>query len=86
LLSAALIHCCSATTTTAPVMIPFTGRPATTIGTYSNTFTNVGVANIHGIKAGTAYTTSTTPASLAQRFSATFWMSPSPPRLRWWGS
>ncbi len=53
--SAAHIHCCSVTTGTAPVVIPFTGFPTTTSGTYSNTFTNVSLANIAGIEAGLAY-------------------------------
>ena len=53
--SAAHIHCCSAITSTAPVVIPFTGFPTTTSGTYSNLFTGVSVANINGIEAGLAY-------------------------------
>ncbi len=52
---AAHIHCCSLTTATAPVVIPFTGFPATASGNYSNTFTSVSLANITGIKAGLAY-------------------------------
>jgi hypothetical protein len=44
-------------------MVPFTGIPATTICTYSNTFTNFSVANTDGIEVGLAYLTSTTPAS-----------------------
>ncbi len=53
--SAAHIHCCVATDANAPVVIPFTGFPNTTSGTYSNTFTGVSVDNITGIEAGTAY-------------------------------
>ncbi len=53
--SAAHIHCCAATSGTAPVVIPFTGFPNTASGTYSNTFTGVSVANIVGIEAGLAY-------------------------------
>ena len=53
--SAAHIHCCSAPSGTAAVVIPFTGFPGTTSGTYSNTFMNVSAANIAGIEAGQAY-------------------------------
>jgi hypothetical protein len=53
--SAAHIHCCVATNANGPVVIPFTGFPATTSGTYSNTFTGVSVANIAGIENGLAY-------------------------------
>jgi len=53
--SAAHIHCCSTTDANAPVVIPFTGFPTTTSGTYSNTFSNVSAANIAGIEAGLAY-------------------------------
>jgi hypothetical protein len=53
--SAAHIHCCVATNANGPVVIPFTGFPATTSGTYSNTFTGISVANITGIEAGLAY-------------------------------
>ena len=53
--SAAHIHCCVATTANGPVVIPFTGFPSTTSGTYSNTFTGVSAANIAGIEAGLAY-------------------------------
>jgi len=53
--SAAHIHCCVATDANGPVVIPFTGFPSTTSGTYSNTFTNVSLANIAGIEAGLAY-------------------------------
>ena len=53
--SAAHIHCCVATNANGPVVIPFTGFPNTTTGAYSNTFTNVSVANIMGIEAGLAY-------------------------------
>lgn len=52
--SAAHIHCCSAITANAPVVIPFTGFPTTTSGTYTNTFTTTS-ANIAGIEAGQAY-------------------------------
>lgn len=53
--SAAHIHCCVATTANGPVVIPFTGFPAATSGTYSNLFTGVSAANIAGIEAGLAY-------------------------------
>ena len=52
--AAAHIHCCSATNATAPVVIPFTGFPAATSGTYTNTFTTT-AANITGIKAYQGY-------------------------------
>jgi hypothetical protein len=53
--SAAHIHCCVATSANGPVVIPFTGFPSATSGTYSNLFTNVSAANIEGIEAGLAY-------------------------------
>lgn len=53
--SAAHIHCCVATNANGPVVIPFTGFPAATSGTYTNTFTGVSAANIAGIEAGLAY-------------------------------
>ena len=53
--SAGHIHCCAAIGVNAPVVIPFTGFPAATSGTYSNTFTGVSLANVNGIKAGLAY-------------------------------
>jgi len=53
--SAAHIHCCVATNANGPVVIPFTGFPSTTSGTYFNTFTSVSAANIAGIEAGLAY-------------------------------
>ena len=53
--NAAHIHCCVATTANGPVVIPFTGFPTTTSGTYSNLFTGVSPANIAGIEAGLAY-------------------------------
>jgi hypothetical protein len=53
--SAAHIHCCVDTDSNGPVVIPFTGFPSTTSGTYSNTFTGVSVANIAGIEDGLAY-------------------------------
>ena len=53
--SAAHIHCCVAVDANGPVVIPFTGFPAASSGTYTNTFTNVSVANIAGIEAGLAY-------------------------------
>ena len=53
--SAAHIHCCVATNANGPVVIPFTGFPTATSGTYSNTFTGVSAANIAGIEAGLAY-------------------------------
>jgi hypothetical protein len=53
--SAAHIHCCVATNANGPVVIPFTGFPTATSGTYSNTFTAVSAANIGGSEAGLAY-------------------------------
>jgi hypothetical protein len=53
--SAAHIHCCVDTDANGPVVIPFTGFPTATSGTYSNTFTGVSVANIAGIENGLAY-------------------------------
>ena len=53
--SAAHIHCCVPTNANGPVVIPFTGFPAATSGTYSNTFLGVSAANIAGIEAGLAY-------------------------------
>jgi hypothetical protein len=53
--SAAHIHCCVLPNANGPVVIPFTGFPSTTSGTYTNTFTGVSVANITGIEAGLAY-------------------------------
>jgi len=53
--TAAHIHCCVAANANGPVVIPFTGFPSATSGTYSNTFTAVSVANIQGIKNGLAY-------------------------------
>jgi hypothetical protein len=53
--SAAHIHCCVATNANGPIVIPFTGFPAATSGTYSNTFPGVSAANIAGIEAGLAY-------------------------------
>jgi hypothetical protein len=53
--SAAHIHCCVAVDANGPVVIPFTGFPTTTSGTYSNTFTGISAANIAGIEAGLAY-------------------------------
>lgn len=53
--SAAHIHCCVAPIATGPVVIPFSGFPISTSGTYSNTFTGIGAANIAGIEAGLAY-------------------------------
>jgi len=53
--SAAHIHCCVATNANGPVVIPFTGFPSTTSGTYSNTFTGVSALNIAGIENGLAY-------------------------------
>src|SRR5882724_1590135 len=44
--SAAHIHCCVATNLNGPVVIPFTGFPNTTSGTYTNTFSGVSVVNI----------------------------------------
>src|SRR6266550_851348 len=44
--SAAHIHCCVLPNANGPVVIPFTGFPSTTSGTYTNTFTGVSVANI----------------------------------------
>jgi CHRD domain/PEP-CTERM motif len=53
--SAAHIHCCVLPTANGPVVIPFTGFPTSTSGTYSNTFTGISSLNILGIEAGLAY-------------------------------
>jgi hypothetical protein len=53
--TAAHIHCCVATNANGPVVIPFTGFPAATSGTYSSVFTGVSATNIAGIEAGLAY-------------------------------
>ena len=53
--SAAHIHCCVASNANGPVVIPFTGFPTATSGTYSNVFTNISVATISSIEAGLAY-------------------------------
>ncbi len=53
--NAAHIHCCVATSGTAPVVIPFSGFPSSISGTYSNTFAGISAANIAGIEAGLAY-------------------------------
>ena len=53
--SAAHIHCCVATNANGPVVIPFTGFPNVTSGTYSNTFVGVSPAIIAGIEGGLAY-------------------------------
>jgi len=53
--SAAHIHCCVAPGNNASVVIPFTTFPTATLGSYSNTFNNISVANINGIIAGQAY-------------------------------
>lgn len=49
------IHCCSTINGSAPVVIPFTGFPSATSGSYSNLFTGVSALNIAGIEAGLAY-------------------------------
>lgn len=53
--TAAHIHCCVAPGANGPVVIPFTGFPNATSGTYSNTFTGISAANIAGIEAGQSY-------------------------------
>lgn len=53
--SAAHIHCCVATSANGPVVIPFTGFPSATSGTYSHLFTGVSASNILGIESGLAY-------------------------------
>lgn len=53
--TAAHIHCCVATNANGPVVIPFTGFPSLTSGTYSNTFAGISAATISGIEAGLAY-------------------------------
>jgi hypothetical protein len=53
--TAAHIHCCLGPGVNAPVVIPFTGFPNATSGTYSNTFTGISLANITGIEAYQAY-------------------------------
>ena len=52
---AAHIHCCVASNANGPVVIPFTGFPSATSGTYSNTFTGISQTNIDGIEAGLSY-------------------------------
>ena len=52
--TAAHIHCCVPLGTNGPVVIPFTGFPTTTSGTYVNIFTTT-PTNIAGILAGLAY-------------------------------
>ena len=53
--SAGHIHCCAPVGANAGVVIPFTGFPAATSGSYSNTFTGISVINVNGIKNGLAY-------------------------------
>jgi CHRD domain/PEP-CTERM motif len=53
--SAAHIHCCVPTDANGPVVIPFTGFPSATSGTYNNLFTGISVPIITGIEAGQAY-------------------------------
>jgi hypothetical protein len=53
--SAAHIHCCVATDANGPIVIPFTGFPTATSGTYNNLFTGISVPIIAGIEAGQAY-------------------------------
>ena len=52
---AAHIHCCSAPTGTAPVVIQFTGFPNATSGSYASLLPGVSAASIAGIEAGLAY-------------------------------
>jgi hypothetical protein len=49
------IHCCVPVGVNGPVVIPFTGFPPSSVGTYSNVFTGISPANVAGIKAGLAY-------------------------------
>jgi len=60
--SAAHIHCCAAPGSNAPVVLPFTGFPSSTVGTYFNTFdlttalTGITQANfLAGLLSGDAY-------------------------------
>lgn len=59
--AAAHIHCCSLPGANAPVIVPFTGFPTTTSGTYTNTFdlTTLGSAGeaslIAGLNSGQTY-------------------------------
>jgi hypothetical protein len=53
--SAAHIHCCALVGANAPVVIPFSGFPNATSGTYSNTFTGVSPTIIAGIEAYRGY-------------------------------
>ena len=53
--AAAHIHCCALQGSNAPVVVPFTGFPAATSGTYDNSFV-VSDALVTGLNAGLAYT------------------------------
>jgi len=60
--TAAHIHCCAQPGSNAPVVLPFTGFPATTSGEYTHTFdlstdlTGISVANfLAGLEGGLAY-------------------------------
>jgi hypothetical protein len=53
--TAAHIHCCVPAGVNAPVVIPFTGFPAATSGTYSNFFTGIAPATIAGLEAFQGY-------------------------------
>ena len=50
------IHCCAAIGATAPVVVPFTGFPTGTSGSYANTFSPATFATLlAGMQAGLAY-------------------------------
>jgi hypothetical protein len=49
------IHCCVDANSNGPVVIPFTGFPSATSGTYSNTFTGISPAIVAGIENGLSY-------------------------------
>ena len=72
--SAAHIHCCVPTSTTGPVVIPFTAFPTASSGTYSNTFTGVSAANIADIKAGLAYINIHDATFPVEKSEGTYWL------------
>ena len=53
--TAAHIHCCVLPNANGPVVLPFTGFPAATSGSYTNVFTGLSSTNVNGIKSGLAY-------------------------------
>jgi hypothetical protein len=53
--TAAHIHCCVSSNANGPGVIPFTGFPNATSGTYSNTFFGISPVNVAGIENAFAY-------------------------------